>query len=561
MIMIRALNNQPRTLHPWLLASIVCGILGLDVLAFNQPIWADETRTIDGTNNNREYPTWGSTDSQLLRQVTPQYEDGIAQPSGTNRPNVRDISNTIASQNEPIHNEKLATDMVWQWGQFLDHDISLTTAALPSEPFAIPIPAGDPFFDPQASGTKTMSLTRSRYDHETGMTTDRPRQQMNQITAFIDASMVYGSDPDRARALRTNDGTGRLKTSPGNLLPFNTEHLPNDGGTDPTFFIAGDIRVNEQVGLTSMHTLFVREHNRLASSLFRRSPTVSGDTIYDQARAWVGALIQAITYNEFLPVLLGTNSIKPYAGYDASVNPGISNIFSTAAYRLGHSMLSPTLIRLGEDGIPIPEGHLALRDAFFSPWRITNERGIEPLIRGLVSNQAQEVDNFIVNDVRNFLFGLPGQGGFDLASMNIQRGRDHGLPSYNDVRLAFGLSPAIAFADLTQDPEMQQRLQSTYGTVEHVDVWVGGLAEDHLPNAMVGELFHTILVDQFERLRDGDRFFYRNTFQHFQIKILERTTLAHIIRRNTAIEEGIQNNVFLLPKKDDEEKKPHKNDR
>ncbi len=548
-MMIRALNSLPRRGHPLFLSSIIFGILVLDLLAFNQPIWADETRAIDGTKNNREYPTWGSTNSQLLRHVAPQYEDGIAQPSGTNRPNVRDISNAIASQDEPILNEKLATDMVWQWGQFLDHDMSLTSATIPDEPFPISIPTGDPVFDPQASGTQTMSINRSIYDHETGMTADHPRQQMNQITAFIDASMVYGSDAVRARALRTNDGTGRLKTSPGNLLPFNTERLPNDGGTDPTLFIAGDVRANEPVGLTSMHTLFVRVHNRLATSLFRRSPKVSGDTIYEQARAWVGALIQAITYNEFLPVLLGANSIKPYAGYDESVNPGISNIFSTAAYRLGHSMLSPTLLRFGEDGMPIPEGHLALRDAFFSPWRITNERGIEPLIRGLISNQAQEVDNFIVNDVRNFLFGPPGAGGFDLATMNIQRGRDHGFPSYNDVRLAFGLTPAITFADLTLDPEIQQRLQSTYGTVEYVDVWIGGLAEDHLPNAMVGELFHTILVDQFERLRDGDRFFYRNTFQHFQIKMLERTTLAKIIRRNTRIGRELQKNVFLLSEK------------
>jgi hypothetical protein len=480
--------------------------------------------------------------------VDPDYEDGIAQPSGADRPNVREISNTVAAQEKPIYNEKKASDMIWQWGQFIDHDIDLT-GGNPKEPFPIHIPSGDQYFDPQATGTQEMPLSRSVYDPTTGTAPNNPRQQMNQITAFIDASMVYGSDPIRAWALRTNDGTGRLKTSAGNLLPFNTEGLPNDGGLDPTLFVAGDIRVNEQVGLTSMHTVFVREHNRLARTIFRQSPDLSGDQIYERARAWVGALIQVVTYQEFLPVLFGTNALKPYTGYAPSVNPGISNIFSTAAYRLGHSMLPSDLLRLRKNGKPIPEGNLALRDAFFSPWRITNERGIEPLLRGLARNRGQEVDAYIIDDVRNFLFGPPGAGGFDLASLNLQRGRDHGLPAYNDVRLALGLTPALDFDDITNNQEVQKRLKSVYGNVNQVDLWIGALSEDHRRGAMVGELIYTILVDQFERLRDGDRFFYQNIFRHYQIKKLEKTTLADIIRRNTTIGREIQNNVFLLPHK------------
>jgi len=231
------------------------------------------------------------------------------------------------------------------------------------------------------------------------------------------------------------------------------------------------------------------------------------------------------------------------------VNPGISNEFSTAAYRLGHSLLSPVLLRLEKNGKPTPEGHLPLREAFFSPSRITNEGGIEPLLRGLAANQAQEIDNFIIDDVRNFLFGPPGAGGFDLASLNLQRGRDHGIPTYNDVRVALGLVPALTFADITKNPDVRQRLESVYGSVELVDLWIGGLSEDHRPGAMVGELFYTILVNQFERLRDGDRFFYLNAFPNFQISILESTTLADVIRRNTTINQEIQDNVFLVSHK------------
>jgi hypothetical protein len=514
--------------------------------------FAFETRTIDGKNNNVENPDWGSVNSQLLRDVAPAYEydeEGMEHPSGADRPNVREISNTVTAQENPIYSDRYATDMLWQWGQFLDHDIDLTEGVSPIEPFPIQIPKGDHYFDPQSTGTQEMFMNRSVYDPATGTAPKNPRQQINQITSWIDASMVYGSDPVRAAALRTNDGTGRLKTSTGNLLPFNTMGLPNAGGPAPALFVAGDVRANEQVGLTSMHTLFVREHNRQARIINHRVPDLNGDQIYERARAWVWALIQVITYNEFLPILLGPDALKPYTGYDPSVNPGIGNEFSTAAYRLGHSMLSPELLRLGKNGKPISEGNLALRDAFFSPWRITNERGIDPLLRGLVRNLAQKVDAYIIDDVRNFLFGPPGSGGFDLASLNLQRGRDHGLPSYNDVRLAYGLSPALAFSDITKNPEVRQRLESVYGRVELVDVWIGGLAEYHRPGAIVGELIYTILVDQFERLRDGDRFFYLNAFPNFKIRMLEATTLADIIRRNTTIGREIQDNVFLTPHK------------
>ena len=519
------------------------------ILAASQNAQDLETRTIDGTNNNIQNPQWGSTDTQLLRDVEPDYADGFMQPSGQGRPPVREISNTVAAQENLIYNEKKATDFIWQWGQFLDHDIDLTEGKDPIEPFHIQIPTGDPHFDPQSTGTQKMSMNRSLYDPATGTGPGNPRQQINQLTAYIDASMVYGSDTTRAAALRTNDGTGRLKTSSRNLLPFNTPGLPNAGGRASTLFLAGDVRANEQVGLTSLHTLFVREHNRQARILQRRFRHLNGDQIYERARAWVGGLIQVITYQEFLPILLGPNALQPYTGYDPTVNPGIRNEFSTAAYRFGHSMLPPELLRLRKNGQPISEGHLALREAFFAPSRIINEGGIDPLLRGLASNQAQEVDPYIIDDVRNFLFGPPGSGGFDLASLNLQRGRDHGLASYNDVRLAYGLSPAVTFADITSNPEHQNHLASIYRTVEHVDAWLGGLAEDHRPGAMVGELIYTILVKQFERLRDGDRFFYLNVFSSYQVRKLEATTLADVIRRNTTIDREIQDNVFLVPHK------------
>ncbi len=434
-------------------------------------------RAIDGYGNNLANPDWGSTNVHLERYVASDYADGYSALAGPQRPSARAISNAVAAQESSVVNDRYLTDFVWQWGQFLDHDIDLTEGADPAEPMQIPVPAGDPYFDPGWTGTQTIEMNRSVYDVSTGHTT--ARQQLNQITAYIDASNIYGSDQGRADFLREFDG-GKLKTSVGNLLPYNDGSQANAGGPGTNMFVSGDVRANEQVGLTAMHTLFMREHNRLADEIAAAeysgadlSDPAVDEAIYQKARMIVGAQLQAITYNEFLPALLGDQGLSVYEGYDPTVNAGIFNIFSTAGYRLGHSMLSTELLRLDNDGNSIPEGNLELRDAFFRPDRLANEGGIDPLLKGLASQKMQEIDAKVIDDVRNFLFGQPGQGGFDLVSLNLQRGRDHGLPGYNEARVAFGLQPANSFFDITTDIQVAIGLASVYDSVDDIDVWIG----------------------------------------------------------------------------------------
>jgi hypothetical protein len=519
-----------------------------------------EFRTLDGTKNNLSHSKWGTPKSQLLRLTPSAYDDGISEPRGGNPsllPSPRAISNTVFDQSELIPNSTGVSDWFWQWGQFLDHDLDLTPATS-GKTFNILVPTGDPEFDPTNTGTEEIGFTRSIYDFSTGTSVNNPREQINEITAYIDGSNVYGSNNERAAALRTNDGTGKLKTNIGNngevLLPFNTAGLDNDdpfGRPANQLFLGGDIRANEQVGLTATHTLFVREHNRLAEEIgqrldngdtelvdvFAESGLSRDDFIYEATRRIVGAEIQAITYNDFLPLLLGKNTLDDYSGYDKTVNVGISNEFSTAAFRVGHTMLSPTLQNGTSEG-------LALRDSFFNPNLITTG-GVDDLLLGLASQKAQEVDTMVVDDVRNFLFGQPGAGGFDLVSLNIQRGRDHGIPSYTEVREELGLDPITNFADISSDPEVQADLKAVYGSVDQVDLWVGGLAEDHVNGALVGETFQVILLDQFTRLRDGDRFYYEND-QLLSVLApdVEDTTLSDIILANSSVT-SIQENVFL----------------
>src|SRR5262249_13263630 len=171
--------------------------------------------------------------------------------------------------------------------------------------------------------------------------------------------------------------------------------------------------------------------------------------------------IQSITFNEFLPALLGPYAPGRYAGYKANVNPGIATEFSTAAFRIGHTLVGDDIEFLDNNGNAVRDP-LLLRDAFFNP-TILPQTGIDPILKYLASDRAQEVDTHVVDDLRNFLFGAPGSGGLDLAALNIQRGRDHGLADYNTVRAAYGLPRVTSFADITSDTTLQQKLQTLYG--------------------------------------------------------------------------------------------------
>ena len=502
-----------------------------------------EFRTINGSGNNIENPTWGVAEHAVIRLFPNDYTDGLSSPSGEDRPSARAVSNALATQEESILNSRSASDYLWQWGQFVDHDIIETPTVDPAEPFNIEVPTGDVYFDPFGTGEEVIPLNRSLYEE-----VDNVREQINAISAYIDGSGVYGSDDARAFALRRLDGSGKLKTTEsdnGDLLPYNEGGFDNAPHNGSTLFLAGDVRANEQAGLLAMHTLFVREHNHWADRYAEMNPQAMDEEIYQFARTIVSAEIQAITYREFLPTLLGRDAIPPYRGYRDDVRSDISNEFGAAAYRFGHTLLSPNLLRIDADGNEAEAGHLSLAAAFFNPALVEDE-GIDSLLRGLAAQQCQELDEKVVDEVRNLLFGPPGSGGFDLASLNIQRGRDHGLPSYNDVRRALSLPPARLFSDISDNREVIDALTEVYDSPEQLDLWITSLCEDPVPGSMVGPCYQHILVDQFVRLRDGDRFYYEEALPEELVRLVEQQTLATIIRRNTDIGDELPDNVFVV---------------
>lgn len=504
---------------------VIFPLIGYSQL-FKQPL--SEFRQIDGHDNNQ----YGASEQPFRRLLPAAYSDGLNQPAGMDRPSARDISFQIFSQYESIPNRKHRSNMLWLWGQFIDHDIDLTAEPFVGEDewFPIAVPQGDPYFDPFKTGQEVIGFIRSGFDHNTGQD-GIPRQQVNEITAFLDASMIYGSDSYRAAFVR--DVGGKLKTSAGDLLPYNDGSQTNAGGPGPGLFVAGDVRANENVVLTIMHTIFVREHNYWVDKIKQHHPEYSDEMLYQHAKAIVEAQIQAITYNEFLPALMGKKFKKKHYQYHDDLDPQISNSFASAGFRLGHTLLSSSILRLHEDGSSDIQGPLLLQDAFFHPELLQQPDTIETVLRGMSASYAQEVDAKMITDVQNFLFGPPGAGGFDLAALNIQRGRDHGLPDYLSARQLMGL----------KTKKIPKVLRQVYDHDYQIDLFVGGLSEKHVHGAMIGETFYQILHDQFYRLRSADRFWYGKRLPKKLVKEINRTKLSDIIKRNTNIK-YLQHDVF-----------------
>lgn len=515
---------------------------------------AQDNRSFDGVGNNLESPTKGSVGATLPRLVDVDYADGISTPkigSEFNRPNPRLISNKLFSQNSLFNDALSLSDLTWVFGQFIDHDITLVENN-PTEILTnIIVPEDDEFFPIGMS----MPMARSLAAPGTGTDVSNPRQHANSITAFIDGSAIYGSDEERANWLRSFQN-GKLKTSDGNLLPWNTVNgnfndpidsdapfMADDTKSLTKFYIAGDIRANENPLLISMHTLFLREHNRLCDEILLANPDWTDEEIYQRARKMVGAYLQNIVFYEWLPAQ-GVE-LPTYTRYDAQLNPGIFNEFSAAAFRLGHTLINSTIIRMDNDGEEVRQGNVALKDAFFNPNLVPTVGGIDPYFKGMATQVQQDMDCKVVDDVRNFLFADGSPFGLDLAAININRGRERGLPDYNSIRRSLGIPALNSFEALTQDMDAALLLEETYGNVDNLDPWVGMLSEHHLQNALFGEVVMTIIKKQFQVLRDGDRFYFENdpSFSADEMEDILSTRMRDLIMRNTDIN-LMQDEVF-----------------
>jgi peroxidase len=503
---------------------------------------ATQYRPIDGSCNNLANPCWGTANYPLLRATVPAYyPDGFHAPTRQDSwiAGAREISNVILARPH-VFGTRQVSDMHTFMGQLIIADITNTQRG--SQPMPIPVPKGDLYFDATATGNMTMSFTRSAFINVTQHDGSVIAEQINTCTAWLDMSWLYGvsTAPPLASAgimsLRSFVD-GKLNNSlwvTANQLFFNK--APFIFGpwwtTFPMLKVRGDSRTNKTPEMVALSEIFGMEHNRLCDQFKIANPTWDDETLFQTARKWNIAQWQKIVTREWLATLMGV-PLAPYFGYNATMNPGVDNFYTAAAHRYGHGEVNSVIYRVDNNLQEIPEGDLLMRNAFWHTQTIIDV-GIEYVLLGASLGPQGYVTAAIIDDIRNYMFVSPPYSS-DLGATNIQRGRDHGLPSYTEACAYLNLTVYESWEEFTNDTELIGYLEKLYVNISSMDPWIGGLLEPKLPESNLGPLFQTVITNQFTRLRDGDRFWYENPewFTPDELATIYNTTLADIIMRNS----------------------------
>ncbi|KAG1696951.1 Peroxidase [Nymphon striatum] len=506
-------------------------------------------RTLSGMCNNLNNPSWGATRSSMVRYLPPKYADGLTEPrrakSGGALPSPRVVSFVV--HQDVSRSASRPSALMFAFGQLIDHDLTLGAVEARSDKkrieccdsrprdrhpacMVIDIPGDDPFY--KFYKKKCMDFSRTR-GGLTPYCTLGPKNQLNSISSYIDGGFIYGSTTKKAAELRTFR-RGQLKSLPvhrrlglKSLLPQKHREAdvgcerPRRGRRELFCFDAGDGRVNEQMLLTIMHTMMMRYHNKIADGLEEVNSHWDDETLFQESRNIMVALLQHVTYKELLPMILGPTMMDKYGlelvkhgyytGYDPKVNPGIRNAFQAAAFRFGHSLLTDTQDRYNKFHQKL--GEIKLSEHLERPFDLYRPGAIDTLMMGMVNQEANAVDDAISTEVTNHLFEKENEPfGMDLVAINMQRGRDHGLPGYNDYREYCGLGRFYNIDQLTgiMPNHTVHRYKLVYKHVDDIDLWSGGVSEFKLPDALIGPTFACLIAEQFSVLRRGDRFWYEN---------------------------------------------------
>ncbi|ODM94302.1 Peroxidasin [Orchesella cincta] len=530
-------------------------------------------RSIDGSCNNIQHPYWGASFTTFDRMLPADYADGFNEPRGglssVTLPNPRLISTTI--HYDVISPDLSITNMVPQFGQFVDHDMTLapegdkhccTKDLGDKDCWPIKIPSNDPFFSKVSSPQTCMDFTRSTpfcFPAGTGI-----REQFNILTAFLDASQVYGSDAERAEQLRAFNG-GRLAVNTNNvwLLPTVAQVEERTNKKIPFMgkYLAGDERVNEMPALTTMHTLLVREHNRIAGEVQQVRPQWSDDEVFENARRILIAEWQNVVYGEYLPVILGDATMiafdlnlgEDHTLYNPMLNPTIFHAFATAAYRFGHTLING-IIQLYKGLAKV--GSYPLKDNFFESEQLdqNNGDGYNLILGGLMVQNAQTYDPHVTEALTNFVLKpRAAEFGSDLIARNVQRGREHGIQPYTAYRQICQLSPLTTWNNRPAEiiPQTWSLLRGLYKSPRDIDLFTGGMSEVPVHGGYSGATFNCLKAMQFYRSKYGDRYFFTHgnqagSFSRAQIQHIRKRTLSDIMCENSDLDMATVN-VFRVP--------------
>ncbi|KAF2897022.1 hypothetical protein ILUMI_09153 [Ignelater luminosus] len=544
--------------------------------SFQQPTcdFTYKYRTFDGSCNNLKYPEWGMANTVYGRMLIPNYGDGISLPriaiDGTSLPLARTLSTTFF--HEANNADEITSLALMQWGQFIAHDVAFT-ADRDGAPidccnsneledvntcFPIDIPADDLFYS--QFNVTCRNMQRKKFILLKNCS--RTAEQINGVSHFMDGSQIYGSSSDIARSLRTfKDGRLLVQTcEPGkSFLPPTT---PADAcnNMNSINYLTGDSRVNQNPQLAVLHTVFAREHNRIATELLRLHPGWNDEVLYQEARAIVIAELHQITYNEWLPLLLGkaymayhnlySNNRRNYT-YNSNLVP-VGTIDFASAFRVGHSAIQGQ-INIVSNIHTCPMKRLNLSDYLNRPGVIQQAACFDDFLRSLLQQPMQKVDEFCSSQITQMLFHGSNSFGDDLISVDIQRGREHGLPSYVEYLYTCTNNRPRSFLDLKNIIKARfiPLLEKLYTSVDDIDLFVGGNLEYHAPGSRLGPTFQCIIGEQFYRYKYGDRFWYeirgqQHSFSNGQLYEIKKVTLSRIICDNSNIN-VVSPNSFLLP--------------
>jgi Ca2+-binding RTX toxin-like protein len=273
-------------------------------------------------------------------------------------------------------------------------------------------------------------------------------------TAFLD-DIAHNADPSAIDADH-DPATPKTTPEPDQDDIASTDFANQEPGTYDdemlnAHFVAGDGRVNENIGLTAVHQIFHSEHNRLVDYMEQlieagdidvdewklADGTWNGERIFQAARFVTEMEYQHLVFEEFArkiqPLI---DPFNPATQSQTDLNPAIKAEFAHAVYRFGHSMLTDTVARTNEDG---SKNDLPLLDAFLNPpsyndggalGRLTPEQAAGSIVMGMTDQTGNELDEFVTETLRSNLLGLP----LDLATINMTRARDAGVPSLNNLR-------------------------------------------------------------------------------------------------------------------------------
>ncbi len=373
-------------------------------------------------------------------------------------------------------------------------------------------------------------------------------------------------------------------------------------------FITGDGRGNENIGLTTVHTVFHAEHNTKVDEI-KALITNSGNTafinqwklangdwngerLFQAAKFATEMQYQHLVFEEFARKV--QPNVDVFVDYDSTIDPAIMAEFAHVVYRFGHSMLTETVARTNANGA---SNDIGLIQAFLNPVEFAdgyanNLDAAAAVVRGMTKQVGNEIDEFTTEALRNNLVGLP----LDLATLNLARGRDTGIPSLNDARRMFhddsGLSavaPYESWADFgaaLRHPESLTNFIAAYGNhpsitsavtmeekraaadflinndsdfmngtntanngLDSIDFWIGGLAEAPPPfGGLLGSTFNFVFETQMENLQNADRFYYlaRTAGLDFLTQ-LEENSFAEMIMRNLPNVKHLPFDVFSTP--------------